>query len=103
MNIEFNSDEEEEDPIEEYDGLNVNFAYFVVILQLPLLMRGHSIKVSKFERKVKVEVPSLYKLGLNLPLEYDASSGLAYFDLKKRVLSLILPVVGRSLDSVGTD
>lgn len=38
-----------------------------------MLMRGHSVKVKADNRKLNIDVPNLYKLHLNIPLEYDTS------------------------------
>ena len=80
--------------IEEYDGLNDNFAYFVLVANLEMLMRGHSIKIITQERRVNIDVPSLYSLTVNLPLPFDKEDAKAYFDCTKRTLALILPLEG---------
>ena len=98
-NAEEEEDEEEEEiqnfkddinlkteAIEEYDGLNDNFAYFVIVANLELLMRGHSIKLITQERKVNIDVPNLYSLTLNLPMIFDKENAKSYFDCKRRVL-----------------
>jgi hypothetical protein len=82
------------EPIEEYDGLNENFAYFVLVANLELLMRGHAIKIITQDKKINIDVPSLYNLTINLPIYFDKSGGKAYFDCKKRTLAIILPLEG---------
>lgn len=42
--------------IEEYDGLNDNFAFFVVLVNLHMLMRGHSIKILTQGKKIKINL-----------------------------------------------
>lgn len=66
--------------LEEYDGLNDNFAYFVLIANLEMLMRGHSIKIITQERRINIDVPNLYSLTVNLPLPFDKDDAKAYFD-----------------------
>mmetsp|Transcript_14181 Transcript_14181/g.14177 ORF Transcript_14181/g.14177 Transcript_14181/m.14177 type:complete len:83 (-) Transcript_14181:174-422(-) len=74
------------EPIEEYDGLNDGFAYFVIVANLDLLMRGHAIKIITQDRKINIDVPNLYSLTVNLPLVFDKSDSKAYFDCKRRIL-----------------
>ena len=82
------------DIIEEYDGLNDNFGYFVVLANLDMLMRGHAIKIITLDRKVNIDVPGLYTLTINLPVMFDKENSKAYFDCTKRTLALILPLEG---------
>jgi ribosomal protein S24E len=78
--------------IEEYDGLNDNFNYFVVVANLNMLMRGHSIRILTQERKVSIDVPNLYYLTINFPILFDKKNAKAYFDWKRRTLAVILPI-----------
>lgn len=82
------------EPIEEYDGLNENFAYFVLVANLELLMRGHAIKIITQDKRINIDVPSLYSLTINLPINFEKSDAKAYFDCKKRSLAIILPIEG---------
>lgn len=82
------------DLIEEYDGLNDNFAYFVIIARLEMLMRGHAIRIVTQDRRINIDVPNLYTLTINLPLGFDKASAKALFDCKKRTLAVILPLEG---------
>ncbi|CAI2367262.1 unnamed protein product [Moneuplotes crassus] len=82
------------EPIEEYDGLNDGFAYFVIVANLDLLMRGHAIKIITQDRKINIDVPNLYSLTVNLPLVFDKSDSKAYFDCKRRILCIVLPLEG---------
>ena len=83
-----------EDGIEEFDGLNENYAFFIISTQLEMLMRGHSIKILTQDRKIKIDVPSLYTLTLNLPVVFDTENSKAYFDWNKRILNIVLPLHG---------
>jgi len=56
---------------EEYDGMNQNSAAFYLVINLEMLMRGISIKLKCDGRKINLEVPHLYKLNLNIPINYD--------------------------------
>ena len=84
----------QEEGIEEYDGLNENYAFFVISTHLEMLMRGHAIKILTQDRKVKVDVPNLYSLTLNLPVLFDTENSKAYFDCNKRILNIVLPLHG---------
>ena len=80
--------------IEEYDGLNEDFGYFVIVANLNLLMRGHAIKILTQERKINIDVPNLYSLTINLPILFDKDESKAFFDCKRRVLWVVLPLEG---------
>lgn len=82
---------------EEYDGLNDQIQAFLLVANLDMLMRGHSVKVKVDDWKVNILVPNLYKLNLNLPLEFDSSMSSAKFDCKKRQIYLFFPMKGLSL------
>ena len=54
---------EEQDVFEEYDGLNHEMAkQFILVVTLPLLVRGHAVTVKALEDIVSLRVPNLYKL-----------------------------------------
>ena len=79
--------------LEEYDGINHDAAkQFVLIVSLPLLVRGHSVSVKVLEDIVSIRVPSLYKLQLGLPRKIEADSANAFYDCKARHLFLVVPV-----------
>jgi len=80
--------------IEEFDGLNEDFSYFVVIVNLELLMRGHAICITTQDRKINIDVPSLYSLTVNLPIIFDKEKSKSFFDCKRRVLWIVLPLGG---------
>lgn len=66
-----------EELIEEYDGLNSEYSFFVILVKMQTLMRGHSIKIITQGRKINV---NLCNLNLNLPKEFDNSHSKAFFD-----------------------
>ena len=54
---------QEQDVFEEYDGLNHEMAkQFILVVTLPLLVRGHAVTVKALEDIVSLRVPNLYKL-----------------------------------------
>ena len=54
---------QELDVFEEYDGLNHEDAkLFVLVVSLPLLVRGHAVSVRVLDDIVSIRVPNLYKL-----------------------------------------
>ena len=53
MDIDFSSNFE---LVEEYDGLNENFAFYVVLVKLQMLMRGHSIKIITQGKKININL-----------------------------------------------
>ena len=84
---------QEQDVFEEYDGLNHEMAkQFILVVTLPLLVRGHAVTVKALEDIVSLRVPNLYKLQLGLPRKIEADSASAFFDCKVRKLFLVVPV-----------
>jgi hypothetical protein len=65
----------------------------VLVVSLPLLVRGHSVSVKLLEDIISLRVPNLYKLQLGLPKKIEADSANAFFDCKVRKLFLVVPVV----------
>lgn len=65
---------EKEDQIEEFDGLNNDFTTFVLTAKLDLLMRGFSISIVTMDKKLNISVQGMYKLNLNLPLDFDVAN-----------------------------
>ena len=48
---------------EEFDGLNHQDAHFAVLLvSLPMLVRGHAVMLRALDEVLTVRVPNLYKL-----------------------------------------
>ncbi len=74
------------DVFEEYDGLNQEDAEgLLLVVSLPLLARGHAIQCHALKGQfVQVQVPTLYYLGLGLPIEVE--SVVSYYDCKIRRL-----------------
>lgn len=82
------------DSLEEYDGINHECAkQFILVISLPLLVRGHSFSVKVLEDIVSIRVPNLYKLQLGLPRKIEADSANAFFDCKARHLFLVVQVI----------
>jgi len=88
---------EKEDQIEEFDGLNSDFSSFVLTAKMDLLMRGFSISIVTQEKKVNISVQGMYKLNLNLPLDFDVTSSRAFFNCKTRSLIIVLPIAGMKI------
>lgn len=54
---------EEFNSFEEFDGANHSKAeYMVLVVSLPLLVRGHSVQMRALDEIIQVRVPNLYKL-----------------------------------------
>ena len=48
---------------EEFDGLNHQEAHFMVlVVNLPMLVRGHSVTLQMLDDVITLRVPNLYKL-----------------------------------------
>jgi len=79
--------------LEEYDGLNHEGSKnLILVVHLPMLMRGHAIQTQVKEEFLKLRVPNLYKLELGLPVEAEEEDACSFFDCKIRRLFLIIPV-----------
>lgn len=78
---------------EEFDGLNNSEAHYLVLMvSLPMLMRGHAIQTRILEDIVALRVPNLYKLTLSLPGNIRENSTTSFFDCKLRKLFVIAPI-----------
>lgn len=78
---------------EEYDGLNHDGAKNLVLLvHLPMLMRGHAIQTQIKDEFLKLRVPNLYKLELGLPVDAEEEDATSFFDCKIRRLICTIPV-----------
>lgn len=81
------------DCFEEYDGLNADEAkHLVLIVTLPLLVRGHSVNLRVLDDVLTLKVPNMYKLQLGLPKVVVQDDTVSFFDTKIRKLIIIAPV-----------
>jgi PIH1 CS-like domain len=79
--------------MEEYDGMNHEEAkYLVLLVTLPMLVRGHAIQIKVLDDIITLRVPNLYRLNLGLPCSVLEHSTQSYFDCKLRKLIITLPV-----------
>lgn len=84
--------EEKEEEFEEYDGLNHEEARgFLLLVDLPVLTRAHSLDIRVSPQFVRVYLYQIYKLELGLPLDIEAAEAKSFFDCKLRKLFLYLP------------
>jgi hypothetical protein len=79
--------EQQLDVLEEYDGMNNETANFlVIVISLPMLVRGHAISTKILEDIISIRVPNLYKLTLGLPCSVLENTTSSFFDCKIRKL-----------------
>ena len=79
--------------VEEYDGVNGDEAKaFILVIALPLLVRGHAVMTRVLEDIISVRVPNIYRLQLGLSHAIDEKRSASFFDCKLRKLFLTLPV-----------
>lgn len=84
---------QELDVIEEYDGMNHEEAkQMLLVISMPLLVRGHSIVSRVYEDIISVRVPHIYRVQLGLPSAIQENSCKSYFDCKLRKLFITMPV-----------
>jgi len=85
--------EQQYEVFEEYDGLNAGLAkHLILVVALPLLVRGHSIQVQLVDDIMCLRVPNLYKLQLGLPANVDRLRTHSFFDTKIRRLIIVCPI-----------
>ena len=78
---------------EEFDGLNHENAHFLVlVVSLPMLVRGHAVMLQVLDDVLTLRVPNLYKLQLSLPSPIEHKSTYSFFDCKIRKLIIVAPV-----------
>lgn len=65
---------------------------FVLVVHLPLLVRGHSVVTRVLDDIISVRVPNIYRVQLGLPLSIHEDNCRSYFDCKIRRLFVTLPV-----------
>jgi hypothetical protein len=81
------------DVCEEFDGLNHEEALnFVLVIDLPMLVRGHSISTRVLDDIISMRVTSLYKFYLGLPRSVIEKDCKSFFDCKLRKLIVTIPV-----------
>ena len=83
------------DTVEEFDGVNHEEAHKLIFLvSLPVIMRGHSVKLQLSPDLMHVRVPNLYSLKLGLPRTIDTTIGSyhSFFDCKLRKLIIVFNV-----------
>ena len=79
--------------MEEYDGMNHEDAKFLVlVVSLPLLVRGHAVQTRVMDDIVSLRVPNLYRITLGLPCSVLENSTSNFFDCKLRRMFLVMPV-----------
>jgi hypothetical protein len=64
----------------------------ILVVHLPMLMRGHAIQTQVKDEFLKLRVPNLYKLELGLPVETEEDDACSFFDCKIRRLICVIPV-----------
>ena len=64
----------------------------VLVVNLPLLVRGHSVQMRAYLDILQLRVPQLYKLQLSLPKEIEHEDAISFFDCKVRRLFVVAPV-----------
>ena len=84
---------QELDVFEEFDGMNHEGAkHMVMVVQLPLMVRGNSVHIRAFDDILSLRVPNLYKLQLSLPVAIEHEDCLSFFDCKLRRMIIVAPV-----------
>lgn len=89
---------------EEFDGLNHTDAHYVVLLvSLPMLVRGHSVILQALDDVLTVRVPNLYKLQLCLPSAVEHDSVHSFFDCKIRKLIVVAPIAKPKVEEIDAE
>ena len=89
---------------EEFDGLNHEDAEFLVlVVSLPMLVRGHAVMLQVLDDVLTLRVPNLYKLQLSLPSPIEHNSAQSFFDCKIRKLIIVAPVAKPKVEEIEED
>ena len=64
----------------------------VLLVTLPLLMRGSSVHMRAYDDIFSLRVPNLYKLQLSLPVAIEHEDCLSFFDCKLRRMIIVAPI-----------
>ena len=95
---------QELEAFEEFDGLNHEGAkYMVLMVTLPLLVRGSSVHMRAYDDIFSLSVPNLYKLQLSLPIAVEHEDCLSFFDCKLRKMFIIAPVQEPKIQEIYDD
>ena len=79
--------------LEEFDGMNHDGAKFMVLLvSLPLLVRGNAVQMRSLDDIFSLRVPNIYKLQLSLPVAVEHEDAISFFDCKIRRMFIIAPI-----------
>ena len=79
--------------MEEYDGMNADQAKFLVMMvEMPMPVRGHAVQTKVLEDIIAIRVPNLYRLSLGLPCTILEHSTSCFFDCKIRKLIVAMPI-----------
>ena len=63
-----------------------------MVVDLPMLVRGHAINSRVLEDIITLRVVNLYQLNLGLPKAVEESECKSFFDCKLRKLVTVLPI-----------
>lgn len=78
---------------EEFDGLNHEGAkHMILVVGLPLMMRGAAVSMRVLDELFSLRVPNLYKLQLSFPVAIEHEDCLSFFDCKLRKMIIVAPV-----------
>lgn len=81
------------DVFEEFDGINHEKAkYMVLVVSLPLLVRGNGVHMRVLDDIFSLRVHNLYKLQLSLPTAVSHEDCLSFFDCKLRRMFIVAPI-----------
>ena len=61
----------------------------VLVVNLPMLVRGHSVILQMLDDVITLRVPNLYKLQLCLPSAVEHQNAKSFFDCKIRKLVIV--------------
>ena len=81
------------DWFEEFDGLNHEGAkYMVLVVTLPLMVRGTNVQMRILDDIFLLRVPNLYKLQLSLPIAVSHTDCISFYDCKLRRMIVVAPI-----------
>ena len=77
--------------------------HMVILVTLPLLVRGAAVQMRVLDDLFSLRVPNLYKLQLSLPVAIEHEDALSFFDCKLRRMIIVAPVREPKIVEIGDD
>ena len=75
----------------------------ILVVTLPLMVRGAAVQMRVLDDLFSLRVPNLYKLQLSLPVAIEHEDCLSFFDCKLRKMIIVAPVREPKIQEIDAD